>query len=176
MSNQTKPSVRAARFPADYSQSPDPGVRMEWSFIEEQLREAKNYWLASEGSTGAPHVRPVDGVWVDGALCFGGSDETRWARNMQERPRISVNLPGDDLAVILEGTVELVTDAANPLSGAQAAASRAKYPQYYKDIEIDMDGASEAFSPFWMLRPNVVYAWTLTGFPNKATRWSFDLP
>ena len=39
--------------------------------------------------------------------------------------------PAKPSAVILEGNVELVTDASHPLAGPSAAASRAKYPQYY---------------------------------------------
>ena len=27
--------------------------------------------------------------------------------------------------------------------------------------------------PFWMLSPTVAFAWTLEGFPNGATRWTF---
>src|SRR6267143_3410333 len=47
-------SVRSVRFPAAYGTpgGPDPNAR--------------------------PHARPVDGVWVGRALCFGGSPETRW--------------------------------------------------------------------------------------------------
>src|ERR1700742_2147398 len=42
MPDASEPSIRPAKFPPDYSVAPDPGVRMEWSFVEEQLRAAKN--------------------------------------------------------------------------------------------------------------------------------------
>ena len=79
---------------------------LPWEFVEERLTAAPNYWVATVSLGGAPHVRPVDGVWVDGALCFGGSPETRWVRNLQHDPRLSVHLPHDDEVIILEGTAD----------------------------------------------------------------------
>jgi hypothetical protein len=102
---------------------------------------------------------------VDGALCFGGSPETRWVRNLDVNPAISVHLASNAEAVILEGTAELVTNPDDPLAATSAAASREKYPQYYS--------ADMPFQPFWALRPRTVYAWMLEGFPRGAARWTF---
>lgn len=155
-------SVRAVRFPAQYG---TPEGQLPWSWVEERLRAAKNYWLTTIGPSNRPHARPVDGVWVEGALCFGGSPETRWVRNLISNPAVSINLPSDTDVVILEGTAEMVTDASHPLATPFLAAARVKYPEYYPD------GAP--FRPFWMLRPATAYAWTLEEFPDGATRWSF---
>ena len=141
---------------------------LPWEFVEERLRAAPNYWLATVGPGGAPHVRPVDGVWVDGALCFGGSPKTRWVRNLQQDGRLSVHLPHDDEVIILEGRAEFVIDASHPLAQPSMQAARAKYPQYYGGDD------EPTFRPFWMLRPATVYAWTLTGFPGNVTRWHLD--
>jgi general stress protein 26 len=138
---------------------------LPWSWVEQRLERAGNYWVGTVGPGGAPHVRPVDGVWVDGALCFGGSPQTRWVRNLQHDQRISVHLPDDDEVVILEGTAELVTDPADPLAEPSMKANRAKYPQYYPADE------DPGFRPFWSLRPATVYAWSLSGFPGNVTRW-----
>jgi hypothetical protein len=156
------------QYPAEYATPEKPHDLLSWAEIDRQIAGARNYWLASSGPSGAPHVRPVDGVWVDGALCFGGSPETRWVRNVTANSHVSVNLPSDELAVILEGEAELVIDPAHPLATPSAEASRAKYPQYYEP------GEPLEFRPFWLLRPRLIYAWTLTGFPNRATRWSFE--
>ena len=131
------------------------------------MRAASNYWITTVGPGGRPHARPVDGVWVDGALCFGGSPETRWVRNLMSNPLISVNLSSEAEAIILEGTAELVTDPAHPLAGPSMAASKEKYPQYYS-------GSETPFRPFWALRPTTAFAWTLEGFPRGATRWRFE--
>jgi Pyridoxamine 5'-phosphate oxidase len=164
-----QPSVTRASFPSEYgARGGDDDQLLPWADIEARLREAPNYWLSTVTAGGRPHTRPVDGVWVGGALCFGGSPETRWVRNVQANPSISVHLSGDDDVVILDGTVELVTEAVHPLATPSAAASKAKYPQYYPGDDLP------PFRPFWMLRPSVAYAWSLTGFPNRATRWTFD--
>jgi hypothetical protein len=95
------------------------------------MRAASNYWLATVGPDGRPHARPVDGVWVDGALCVGGLPETRWVRNLMANPLVSVNLSSEAEAIILEGIAELVTEASHPLAApSMAAASKAKSPQY----------------------------------------------
>lgn len=132
------------------------------------MRAASNYWITTVGPNARPHARPVDGVWVDGALCFGGSPETRWVRNLMINPAISVHLSSEAEAIILEGTAELVTDPAHPLAAPSRAASMEKYPQYFS--------TATPFHPFWAPRPTTAFAWTLAGFPRGATRWSFDSP
>jgi hypothetical protein len=161
-------SPRPADIPAEYGVSVTPETMLTWNFVEERLQKALNYWVATINPTGRPHVRPVDGVWVDGTLCFGGSPETRWVRNLQANPSISVNLSSEAEAIILEGTAEHVTDPEHPLAGPSVVASMAKYPQYYPDSKIP------DFLPFWCLRPTRVYAWTLEGFATNPTRWDFN--
>jgi hypothetical protein len=163
------PIARAARFPSEYGQGADaPTDLQRWDEVAERIAASKNYWLATVTDDGRPHMRPVDGVFVESVLAFGGSPETRWVRHLQARPEVSVSLPDDDHAVILEGRAELVTDADAPIVAAVAAANRAKYPQYFGD-----DAAHEPV-PFWAVRPRRVYAWSLSEFPRRATR--FDLP
>ena len=160
-------SIRSVHFPTEYGAPGSPDTLLPWSFVDQRMQAAANYWISTTSPSGRPHARPVDGVWVDGALCFGGSPETHWARNLVANPAISVHLASETEAVILEGRVELVTDAGHPLAGPCAAASREKYPQYYAS---EMPPPS---LPFWALRPSTVYAWTLEGFPRGAARWTF---
>ncbi|MFL6204220.1 MAG: pyridoxamine 5'-phosphate oxidase family protein [Acidimicrobiales bacterium] len=165
MSDQ--PATRRAIFPADYGARGGDGDALEsWSAIEDKLRAASSYWLSTVSATGRPHARPVDGVWLEGALVFGGSPDTRWVRNLQQNPSLSVHLPSGDDVVILEGDVELA-DPDHPLGEPSRVAQKTKYPQYYPA------DALPPVLPFWMFRPSVAYAWTLDGFPNGATRWAF---
>jgi hypothetical protein len=162
-------TVAQATFPPNYRErGGEADQPLAWEGVERRLREAPNYWLATVSSEGRPHVRPVDGVWVEGALCFGGSPETRWARNLQERPLLTVHLGSGEEVVILEGTAEHVTDPEHPLAVASTAASRAKYPQYFSGDK------PLTFSPFWALHPAVAFAWSLESFPRRATRWTFE--
>ena len=91
----------------------------------------------------------------------------RWVRNLEQRPEVSVSLPDDDHAVVLEGQAVWVTEPDLPIAAAVRAANVSKYPQYFAD-------AGDEFSPFWALRPRRVFAWSLTGFPTRATRFDFS--
>jgi hypothetical protein len=159
-------SSRFVRFPPGYGKAGKRADLLPWSFVEEHLRAAANYWLTTITPSGRPHARPVDGVWVNGALCFGGSDKALWVRNLTANPAVSVHLASNAEAIILEGTAQFVRDPQHPLAAPNAAASREKYPQYYSD-------PNAPFQPFWMLSPRTVYAWTLERFPRDAVRWTF---
>src|SRR4030095_9554121 len=124
-------SARPVRFPAAYGAPGGPESLLPWSHVEERMRRASHYWSVTVGPSARPHARPIDGVWVDGALCFGGSPETRWVRNLMANPSISVHLSSEAEAIILEGTAEYVSGPETP------------------------------FRPFWALRPATAFAWTL---------------
>jgi hypothetical protein len=83
------------------------------------------------------------------------------------QPSVSVHLPSEAEAVILEGTVVFITDSLHPLAAIAMAASRKKYPQYFS-------GNETPFRPFRALGPTTAFAWTLEGFPRGATRWRFE--
>ena len=88
-------------------------------------------------------------------------------RNLAANPAASVNLSSEAEAIILEGAVELITDPAHPLALASTPAQKEKYPQY---AEL---GLLDEFHPFWALHPKRAYAWSLEGFPKRATKWTF---
>lgn len=160
------PTATPARFPAEYGQTAETMTDLlAWTDVADRIAISPNYWLATTTDDGRPHLRPVDGVFVDATLAFGGSPAARWVRHLQQRRSVSVGLPDENDAVVLEGDVELVTDETLPIAALVAAANAAKYPQYHTE------GA--AFLPFWALRPRRVYAWTLSGFPHRATRFDF---
>ncbi|MCC7076873.1 MAG: pyridoxamine 5'-phosphate oxidase family protein [Acidimicrobiia bacterium] len=164
----TTPKAVPAHFPAEYGQTEETVAELlAWDEVAERIAASPNYWLATTTDDGRPHLRPVDGVFVDMTLAFGGSEETRWVRHLEDRPAVSASLPDDDHAVILEGVVELVTDADAAISKAVAVAQLTKYPQYHDD-------GTDDFGPFWALHPRRVYAWALSTFPAGATRFDFD--
>ena len=85
-----------------------PFELLPWSWAEDRLAEARTYWVATTSPDGRPHVRPVWGVWRDGAVWF--STGSRIATHLERDPRASVHLDDGDRAVILEGPIELVSD------------------------------------------------------------------
>ncbi len=133
---------------------------LPWSFVEERMLAARDYWVATVLPTGGPHLAPVWGLWVEKAFYFGSGPRTRKARNLAENPNVAVHPQSDDV-VIIEGVVETVTDPA--LAERAYTASTAKYGSGSRDIE----GS-------YAVRPRVVFAWTASGFPSTATRWVFE--
>ena len=111
---------------------------------------------------------PAWAVWLDGALYFDGSPETRRGRNLAVNPAITVHLESGDQVVILEGQA-LEAGRPDPAFAQRlAAAYEAKY------------GASHDYHPspatwdsggLWVMRPRVAFGWT--EFPKALTRWRF---
>lgn len=134
---------------------------LPWSFADERLAKSTAYWVCTIGPDGKPHAVPIWGVWVDGAVCFGGSPEVRWARNLSANPRLSVHLESGDEAVILEGRVDRVTDPKHPLVARVISAYKSKYKMPHPP-------------PFWVLRPRRVFGWTTKSRFQDATRWKLE--
>ena len=47
--------------------SPTEVRPLDWAWVDEQLEAAGIYWVGTNGS-GAPHPRPVWGLWIDHRL------------------------------------------------------------------------------------------------------------
>jgi hypothetical protein len=153
--------------PAERSRphAPGYGIRREaegllpWSFVEERMAAAREYWVATVDPDGRPHLTPVWGLWVDGVFYFGSGPRTRKARNLAENPNVAVHPEGDDV-VILEGVAEVVTDPDPALSERVYAASAAKYGM-----------GSHSIEGYYAVRPRVAFAWTGSSLTQTATRW-----
>lgn len=160
-----QPHVDRPHAPAGYGISNGTGPRLSWAFVEERLRESRNYWLATTRPDGRPHVTPVWGVWVEGALYVSGIPTARWARNLAANPAIAAHLESGDNVVIVEGmAAEVVTDAA--LGERIVAAWNAKYGQFAP--EPATDGMIQ-------MRPRTARAWTDTAEAlADATRWTWE--
>ena len=114
---------------------------------------------------------PAWAVWVNDALYFDGSPETRRSRNLAKNPAISVHLESGDHVVILEGEA-LEAERPDPeFARRLVAAFEKKY------------GASHDYHPapdtwdnggLWTLRPRVAFGWR--DFPTSLTRWRFPPP
>ncbi|MDE2766378.1 MAG: pyridoxamine 5'-phosphate oxidase family protein, partial [Chloroflexota bacterium] len=77
-----------------------------WAWVEQQLQAARNYWLTVTRPGGTPHVAPVWGVWLEGALLFFTDPSSLKARSFAQDARAAVHLESGDDVVILEGRVE----------------------------------------------------------------------
>ena len=134
---------------------------LPWSWASDRLARATNYWLATTRPDGRPHVAPLWGSWVDDALYFDGSPQTRWARNLAQNPAAAVNLESGFDVVIVEGVVDdFVTDA------ALAERILADWNGKYGKLPPEPAGRG-----MWRFRPRAARGWGAN--LEDGTRWTF---
>jgi hypothetical protein len=157
---------RRPNFAPGYGISQEVGSLLPWSHATDRLAASRNYWLATTRPDGRPHVAPVWGVWLDGALYFGTDRASVKARNLASNPTLVVHLESGDDVVILEGTPEIVASPAS-IPGLNDA-YKAKYGMAATEAGGD-DAESAAL--WYVFRPNTASAWLESDFVNTATRW-----
>jgi hypothetical protein len=81
---------------------------------------SRTKWLATINEDGSPHVTAVGALWLDGAFWFQTGAGTRKHQNVERDPRCTVSLSIRDADVVVEGTAERVTDAADVARAAKA--------------------------------------------------------
>ena len=165
LSRQTEPVASRPDRPGYGIAAADGGQGLyAWRWAAERLTNARTYWLATTRPDQRPHVMPLWAVWIDNLLYFSTGDQSRKARNLAANPHAVVSLEHGNEAVIVEGTVERVADAATLKQFAAA---------YGHKYEWDMEESTE---PIYALRPAVVFGLSSsTGeFTQTATRWTFN--
>ncbi len=88
-----------------------------WEFVRERLENPetpRTSWLATTRPDGSPHLMPVIGFWIEGAMHVVAGEGTRKARNLAADGRCviatsSTTLPSLD--IIIEGVAQPLTDA-----------------------------------------------------------------
>jgi hypothetical protein len=164
---QVKP-IKAGRpvFPDGYGIPKDNEGLLPWSFVEERMQAAKNYWIVTATRKGRPAATPVWGAWIDGRLYFDGAPTTRRGQNISRNPQVAVHLESGDEALILEGEAVILGSAPErDLAQELSKAYTAKYgPVGYAPGPESWDGGG-----LFVFTPKVVMAWTK--FPKDVTRW-----
>jgi hypothetical protein len=147
-----------------------------WADGQAALERARGYWLATSRPDAGVHVRPLLGVWVDGALHFVTGPGTRKARNLAREARCVVTTRSDPLDLVVEGHVAKVRDEGRLRRVADVYTSKYEWSPTVRDGAFhDIEGAPTAGPP-----PYEVYeitATTVFGFPLDdavaPTRWRF---
>ena len=80
-----------------------PNHLLRWEEVEQKLLGSKTYWLATTRRDGRPHSVPVDGIWREGALYFGGDAATVHMRNLRSNPRAVIHTESGESPVIAGG-------------------------------------------------------------------------
>ena len=139
-----------------------------WSWAVEQLEQARNFWFSTTRPDGRPHAVPAWAVWLDDALYFDGSPETRRSRNLAANPAIVVHLESGDQVLILEGEALEAGRPEPAFAQRLAAVYEAKYGQSH---DYRPDPTTWDNGGLWVVRPKVAFGWT--EFPRAVTRWRF---
>ena len=121
--------------------APDPAATLDsrfsdpeagptpWSEVADVLERAELYWLTTVRADGRPHVTPLIGVAMDGAVHFCTGLREQKARNLEHHSQVALttgnNTWAEGLDVVVEGTAVRVTD--RDALQALADAYEAKY-------------------------------------------------
>lgn len=139
---------------------------LPWSWAEQRLREAHDYWLATIWPDGRPHVMPVWGMWFDGCLWFSSSRGSRKTRNLLAGSACVVTTDRPREPVIVEGDAELVV--ATDHLAAVLAAENAKYGTDYGPELLD----PERNATFRVV-PSCAFGLAEDDFCGSPTKWVF---
>jgi hypothetical protein len=161
-----EPRISRPYFPEGYLS--DPKTLLAWSYVEERLAEAKNYWLCSVDPGGKPQAVPVWAVWLEGSLYFDSSPDSRHARNIARNPNVAVHLENGDQALTGEGMAYMLTTLSPELGEKFGQVYAAKYAAWGYVPEPGQWKVGELFR----VQFSKVLAWT--DFGNDPTRFVFD--
>jgi general stress protein 26 len=139
---------------------------LPWSWAEERLRRSHDFWLGTVWPDGRPHVMPVWGVWDGSALWFSTSNGSRKSRNLLGNGRCVLTTDNALEPVILEGAVELVTDAAGIETFVRLL--NEKYGTDY-----DTSFQDPAVNRTFRVLPERAFGLTEEDFIGSPTRWTF---
>ncbi len=140
---------------------------LPWSHVVQELREARNYWLATASATGVSHTMPVWAVWEEDQLLFSTSPLSTKARNLRENPHASVHLESGKRVVVLQGEIHPVADPR-----VQELYRVGYNPKYDWDFTPEQVRAG-----VYAFRPRRAFAWLDDhgdGFAKAATRFTFE--
>ncbi len=137
---------------------------LPWSWAEERLVASHDYWLGTALPSGAPHVMPVWGVWVDGAAWFSSSPQSRKARNLAADARAVITTAKPSQPVVVHGAAQLV--ASTPAIASFTTWINAKY-----ETELPVSFFTE--NACFRLEPSQVFGLDEADFTTSPTRWVF---
>jgi nitroimidazol reductase NimA-like FMN-containing flavoprotein (pyridoxamine 5'-phosphate oxidase superfamily) len=153
----SKPVRTRPGFSASYGIAETEEGMLPWTWADERLAAARNYWIVTSSEDGAPSAAPVWGIWADGAVHFSTSPRSRKGRNLARDPRVVIHLDSGDEVVILAGEVAPYT-----LADGMADAFQEKY-----------EWRPEGGEGWYLLQPRRALAWAERDYVKSATRFDF---
>jgi hypothetical protein len=160
-----------------------------WEMVRTRLanpEQPRTCWLATTHPDGRPHLMPVIGFWIDGAMHVVAGEGTQKARNIAADGRCviatsSTTLPSLD--IVVEGHADPITDAAD-VRDVAAFLGENNWPLEAKgDKVFGPHGPTAGPPPYTIFRivPSKVFGLPgMTGMDQfdpadlpKPTRWDF---
>jgi general stress protein 26 len=149
----------------------------EWSQARHELADAEVYWLSSVRPDGRPHVTPLLGIWLEGALYFCTGPDERKAKNLSAN-RHCVLTTGQNtlngLDLVIEGTAESVSDHVE--LGRVADTYESKYGPHFVAPDGSWSGLGDAIrraeALVYRVAPKIGFGFGKGGRFSQ-TRWSF---
>ncbi len=156
--------------------SPD-AMPTAWSRGRAALAGADLYWLSTVRPDGRPHVAPLLGVWLAGALYFCTGPDERKAKNLAGNPHCILTTGCntlDGLDLVLEGTAGIVADLTE--LGRVADTYELKYGPHFAAPGGTWSGLGDAIRraevPVYRVAPVTVFGFAKGGTYSQ-TRWAF---
>jgi general stress protein 26 len=140
---------------------------LPWSWATERLATSHDYWVATTWAGRPPHIMPVWGVWLDGAVWFSSGLRSRKARNLAADARCTVTTDDAVDPVVVQGIAERVTDRSGILSFADAV--NEKY-----DTSYGLDFFDPELNAAYRVDPTWAFGLVQEDFGGSPTRWTFD--
>src|ERR1700733_684975 len=150
----------------------------EWSQARDELAGAEVYWLSTVRPDGRPHVTPLLGIWLEGALYFCTGPNERKAKNLSRNCHCVLTTGQstlDGLDRVIEGTAESVSDRAE--LGRVANTYESKYGPHFCRTRwklVGSGGRHSASRGSRLPRGTRDRFWFGKGGEFSQTRWSFS--
>jgi nitroimidazol reductase NimA-like FMN-containing flavoprotein (pyridoxamine 5'-phosphate oxidase superfamily) len=157
----------------------DPTNVIPWEDVRDRIARASDFWVTTVRTSGAPHVRPVFAVWVDGLLVSTTNGSRAKARNLDANPRVSFATREDGIDVIVEGRAAFVTDEASLSRIAEEYQTKYGWPleiRHGEAFHAPFAAPAAGPPPFrpYAVTPDVVYAMgTSDELAPKTTKYTF---
>jgi general stress protein 26 len=163
--------------------SSEDAAPREWAEVRRHLDGAEVYWISTVRPDGRPHVTPLLGVWLEGALYFCTGPDERKAKNVVRNPNCVLttgcNALDEGLDVVVEGEASSVTDGARLGRVADAYLSK-----YGDDWRFAVRDGAFYHDPGSLRETDTGAAWVYEVSPKKVfgfgkgepfsqTRWRF---
>ena len=149
-----------------------------WKRGRRELQDAELYWLSTVRPDGRPHVTPLLGVWLDGALYFCTGPDERKAKNLEQNSScvLTTGRNGlDGLDLVLEGTATPVSD--DHERGLVAHTFESKYGPHFEAPDGTWAGLGDAIREghalLFRVAPSIAFGFGKGG-PYSQTRWTFS--